>query len=272
MVPLSGAFGTWSQYNRTEESNVLKVRNDIPAVYPATVSINPSTAYRLLRDFVALKPGDVIIQNGANSMVGLAVVQFAKLFGVQTINVVRHDRPEVGRELRLLTNLGGTVNITDDYLKSTGFKEILKDLPPIRLGLNCVGGEPATDLARVLGHGATLVTYGGMAKKPLVLPFDLVTYKQLKLEGFWIADWYNTHSVEARKSMWNLILRLVKDQKYKHFFQLVDLDDFSFALEKSQEPFYPRKIVLNVDYPDRFAEHDAKPDSDYWIFNAPIKR
>lgn len=37
--------------------------------------MNPPTAYRMLKDFVDLKPGDTVIQNGANSAVGKAVIQ-----------------------------------------------------------------------------------------------------------------------------------------------------------------------------------------------------
>jgi NADPH:quinone reductase-like Zn-dependent oxidoreductase len=40
----------------------VKVPNDIPAAYAATLTINPTTAYCLLREFEKLQPGDVIIQ------------------------------------------------------------------------------------------------------------------------------------------------------------------------------------------------------------------
>ena len=70
----------------------MKIPNDIPKAYAATVSVNPCSAYRMLRDFATLRPGDVVIQNGANSMVGLAVIQMAREMGVKTVNVVRSDR------------------------------------------------------------------------------------------------------------------------------------------------------------------------------------
>ena len=95
-----------------------------------------------------------------------------------------------------MTNLGGDVNVFDTYLNSADFNEVVKDLPPIKLALNCVGGQCATDLARALAPGGTMVTYGGMSKQPLSIPHDLLTYKQLNLRGFWIADWYATHSRE----------------------------------------------------------------------------
>lgn len=48
-----------------------KCPSDIPAEYAATIGVNPCTAYRLLRDFETLREGDTVIQNGANSQVGL---------------------------------------------------------------------------------------------------------------------------------------------------------------------------------------------------------
>jgi trans-2-enoyl-CoA reductase len=41
----------------------------------ATLQVNPSTAYRMLNDFVKLSPGDLVVQNGANSAVGQFVIQ-----------------------------------------------------------------------------------------------------------------------------------------------------------------------------------------------------
>ena len=46
----------------------------------ATLAVNPCTAYRMLRDFVDMKPGDSVIQNAANSAVGRAVIEVSQMF------------------------------------------------------------------------------------------------------------------------------------------------------------------------------------------------
>lgn len=43
----------------------------------------------MLKDFVDLQPGEWVIQNGANSAVGQAVIQIAAARGLKTINLVR---------------------------------------------------------------------------------------------------------------------------------------------------------------------------------------
>lgn len=84
--------GTWRSSVKVNADSVMRIASDIPVAYAATISVNPSTAYRLLSDFATLRPGDYIIQNGANSMVGLAVIQMARERGIKTINVIRRDK------------------------------------------------------------------------------------------------------------------------------------------------------------------------------------
>jgi len=272
VIPASGAsgFGTWREEAIADVKQLQKIANDIPPAYAATISVNPCTAYRMLRDFVTLKPGDVIMQNAANSMVGLAVVQMAREMGVKTINIIRSDRPDADVTLRLLSNYGGDVNVLDSYVNTPGFRGILSDLPPCKLALNAVGGEVATNMARSLPPGATMVTYGGMSKRPVTIPYELLTYKQLSLHGFWVGMWHHKNAGPARTAMLEDICEMIRSKKLSFLYELHDFDDFHYALEKSMEPFKLRKVVLNMDYPDRMKEHDARPESDYFVFETTV--
>lgn len=257
VIPHGGGFGTWREEVLVEGDDVDKIPNDIPAAYAAVLGVNPSTAYRLLRDFGNLQPGDYVIQNAANSMVGLAVVQLANLMGLKTINIVRSDRPDVYTELRLLDNLGGMLNVPSDYVGTHAFRDIIADLDrPVRLALNAVGGRSAEDMARVLQHGGTMVTYGGMSKRPVELSQEILNYKQLDMRGFWMTEWVNRSSREDRLVMLEDLAGWVKQEQLSLFLELHDFDDFHYALERSLLPNRRRKVVLNMDYPDRMAQHD----------------
>ena len=160
--------------------------------------------------------------------------------------------------------------MTDEYVNTPGFKELIADLPPIKLALNCIGGDIATDLARALAPNGTLVTYGGMSKEAAKIPTDLLVYKQLKLRGFWISAWNDTHSAAERSAMLEEIAGLIRSKELTFFFELHDFDDFDYALQKSLEPFRLRKVILNMQYPDRLKEHDERPASDYEVFEYPV--
>lgn len=87
-------WGTWRSHAVANESIFYKVSlkdQEIPGLYQAlaTLTVNPPTAYRMLTNFVDLKPGDTVIQNGANSAVGQAAIQFAKIFKINLVNIVR---------------------------------------------------------------------------------------------------------------------------------------------------------------------------------------
>lgn len=49
--------GTWASHVLTSSKNLLKVSDKIPLEYAACLSINPTTAYRLLADFENLQEG-----------------------------------------------------------------------------------------------------------------------------------------------------------------------------------------------------------------------
>ena len=63
----------------------------IDVLQGAMLRINPPTALLLLTDIVALKPGDWVVQNVANSAVGRLVITLARARGIKTVNVVRRE-------------------------------------------------------------------------------------------------------------------------------------------------------------------------------------
>lgn len=179
-------------------------------------------------------------------------------------------RPQKDKTLELLTNLGGNINIDDLYLNSPGFQEILEDLPGIKLALNAVGGESVTDFARILPVNSTIVTYGGMSKKKISVPLETLAYKQIHMKAFWMYEWTRSHSKEERMEMIDELTSLIRQKKLTFFYEAHDFDDFRYALDKSMQPFSLRKVILNMDYPDRLLEHDAKSQDEYRVFEGPL--
>ena len=72
----------WAQRRRVKADDVIAVSDGIDIQQGAMLRINPATALLLLTDVVALKPGDWIIQNVANSAVGRRVIRLARPRGV----------------------------------------------------------------------------------------------------------------------------------------------------------------------------------------------
>ncbi|KAL1624740.1 mitochondrial 2-enoyl thioester reductase [Neofusicoccum ribis] len=230
-------FGTWRTHVQTDESNLLKI-DDTAGLTPiqvGTVSINPCTAYRMLRDFADLKEGDWFVQNGANSGVGRAAIQLGRLWGYKSINVIR-ARPEGTEELkRELKELGADVVVTDEELQAKGFSEQVKEWTNggrdrVPLGLNCVGGKPATALAKLLTSEGHLVTYGGMSKQPVQLPTALLIFKNIHFDGFWVSKWSKENPDEKKRTV-DHVLSLIREGKFKD----VPVDEVKWDWDTKQD-------------------------------------
>ena len=215
-------MGTWRTHMQVDESEVLKI-NDKEGLTPlqvGTVSVNPCTAYRMLKDFAEWEwtGQEWFVQNGANSGVGRAAIQLGREWGLKSINVIR--RREGWEQLRdELLSLGATKVITEDELLGKEFSGMVKEWAnggrePVRLGLNCVGGKSALSVAKVLSPGAHVVTYGAMSKKPVELPTGLLIFKDLHFDGFWVSKWSDRNPTEKRQTVED-VLRMTREGRFK---------------------------------------------------------
>ena len=204
LVILPHNLGTWRDAVAVKAVDLVVVPAGIDPVHAAMLKINPMTAWRLLHDYVDLRPGDWLIQNAANSAAGRAVIQIARDLGYKTVNVVR--RAELIDDLRAE---GGDVvlvngeNLRDDVKGSTNGA-------PILLGLNAVGGDSALRLANCLAPGSTLVTFGAMSLQPLKIPNGLLIFKDLRFRGIWINKWYDNATPSERMETFQPLFEMAK--------------------------------------------------------------
>lgn len=252
VIPAVSQIGTWRTHAVFSEKELLKIdKTGLTATQAATVSVNPCSAYRILRNYgpsnglktgiparpLELGSGEWFIQNGANSGVGRAAIQLAKLWGLRSINVIREraSDEETTALRKELQDLGADVVVTEAEFLSREWRDQLASITrggreQIGLGLNCVGGKSATAIARSLGQGANMVSYGGMSKQPVLLPVGLLIFKDIRFVGFWLSKW-NEKDVVGRQHMINDILSMTKNG------QLVDVPtkEISWEWETTEE-------------------------------------
>lgn len=239
-IPASTGFGTWRTHALVEHADAALLKVDKTGLSPtqvATVSVNPCSAYRMLKDYVDLvdlsvkafqrdssaEGGAWFIQNGANSGVGRAAIQLGKLWGLRSINVIREREGDADATNALkqeLLDLGATVVVTEAEFSDRSFNTRVKEeftrmgRDPVMLGLNCVGGKSATNIAKLLGESGTLVTYGAMSKQPVMLPTGLLIFKDLRFNGFWLSRWANADKAGKKKTV-DEILGLIREGQFR---------------------------------------------------------
>ncbi|KAL8801224.1 MAG: hypothetical protein Q9182_004618 [Xanthomendoza sp. 2 TL-2023] len=221
VIPRRTGLGTWRTHLQIEEEKVMKINKEgLKAEQVATVSVNPVTAYIMLKDFTPLKEGDWFIQNGANSGVGRAAVQLGNMWGLKSICVVRKRDGAEGDALNQeMKDLGATVVVNDEEILEKGFPDRVKEWTnrgrqPLKLALNCVGGDAGMAIAKPLDEGGTMVTYGAMGKTPLRVGASMLIFKDLRFVGFWVSKW-GDRAPEEKKRTIDEVLGLIRDGRFK---------------------------------------------------------
>jgi mitochondrial enoyl-[acyl-carrier protein] reductase / trans-2-enoyl-CoA reductase len=126
--------------------------------------------------------------------------------GVRTVNIVR-DRPTFADLAGELQGLGADLVATPDSVRE---RCKASGMPPPKLGLNCVGGEVATTMAKMLAPGGTLVTYGGMSLKPVTVPTPVLIFKDVRVRGFWISGGEASAEPQSKAALLDRVVALVQ--------------------------------------------------------------
>src|ERR1700761_7238985 len=155
LIPL--LHPAWAERIKTGASWLRPLPNgDVQQL--SMLGINPATAYLLLTDIVPLKRGDWVMQNGANSAVGRAVIVIARSLGIKTVNIVR--REELVEEIKAI---GGHVVLVEGpelpkrVAAATGKAKIV-------FALDMVGDTATANLMNAPAPDATIVVYAASSQ------------------------------------------------------------------------------------------------------------
>ncbi|WP_373057958.1 zinc-dependent alcohol dehydrogenase family protein [Gemmatimonas sp.] len=195
--------GTWASHLVASAAGLIPLPPIGDPLQLAMMSVNPPTASLLLSEFVALAPGDWVMQNAANSGVGEYVIQLAKRRGLRTVNVVRREDA-----IAPLHALGGDVVLVDGpdldkrVADATGKAKI-------RLGFDCIGGSATDRIARSLAIGGTMVNYGALSGEACKIAPGSFVFRDVTLRGFWLAFWFRKASPEQQRAVFGEIATLI---------------------------------------------------------------
>ena len=244
VLPNKFQFGSWRNFAVESEANFIKIPANLDRFACSTLSINPVTAYRLIKDFRSLQAGDTIIQNGANSGVGQAVIQLCNLMNINCVNIVRkrEDQSELNEQLY---KIGAKYVYTEDMLRKFELTNSLwKEIPKPKVALNCVGGRATTDMIRLLDAEATMITYGGMSRQPLMLNTADFIFKDFKAVGFWLTRWRDKNPLEYKRTIAHLCELIAGNQFKAPRCEAFELDNYVEAFKRNSTPFLNSKILF----------------------------
>ena len=229
----------WAQQRRVKGDDVIPVTDGIDIQQAAMLRINPATALLLLTDIVALKPGDWIIQNVANSAVGRLVIRLARPRGVKTVNVVR--RESLFGELKAL---GADACVVDGPDLAAAVKVHTREAP-VRLGLDAVSGRATARLSACLSDGGVVCNYGSMSGEDPVMSRSTLISGGQSLVGFILGRALATRSLaEIRAIYADLGQQVAKGNLSAPVEMIYPIEDIKEAVAHAQRGERSGKILV----------------------------
>ncbi len=195
----------WVQRKVVKAAQAIKVPSGVDPLQLAMLKVNPPTAYLMMTKYVALKPGEWLLQDAANSGVGHCLIQLGKAEGCKTVNIVRRE----GLAGDLIA-LGADVVLTDGPDLAKRIADATEGAP-IRLAIDAVGGTQIVRFGDALADEATIVNYGLLSGENPQLTGLQCVFKRLKLTGFWLSPMLQAMSRQEIVALYGKLAARIAD-------------------------------------------------------------
>jgi len=187
--------------------NIIPIPDNIDFNHAASAPLVFTTAWHMLVSRAGIKIGQTVLVLGANSGVGIAAIQLARLLGARVIAtagdehkaekartlgadyVIDHYKQKISEEVRKITNKDG-VDIVVEHVGPATWDESMRSLKP----------------------GGTLVTCGATTGPHANIDLRFLFSRQLSLLGSYMGTMGELH--EVMKQVFNGKLKLVVDKVF----------------------------------------------------------
>lgn len=241
---MSLSRANWAERLRLDTGEVVKAPAGTDVAQLAMLKVNPATAKLLLSGMVALSPGDWVIQNAANSGVGVNLIRLAETMGLKTANLVRRESL-----VAPLQAIGADAVLVDGPDLARRVAEATGGAA-IRLAVDAVAGAATERLADCLAEGGTVVNYGLLSGDPCRLRADQTVFKGITLTGFWLAKALRAMTPDALAALYGDLMPRIADGSLQVEVEATyPLDDIKAALDHAAREGRGGKVLITPNGP-----------------------
>ncbi|KIM75825.1 hypothetical protein PILCRDRAFT_78438 [Piloderma croceum F 1598] len=217
VLPKDHGLGTWRTHTVVDADKLVRIPTPSNPVFASLLKMGYTPAYLLLQNMQYLKAGDWVIQNTATGMIAQAVIQFARLQGVRTVNIMR-DRKDFDVVRSRLLALSADMVLSESQLEALVQVQPLSHTRRIVLAIDSVFGSSGSRIANQLVQGGTYVSLGflgGGGEVKLDVNEGLLFYKAVEFKGFRTSRELAGWSQEERSDLWAWMLKLYNKGQLK---------------------------------------------------------
>jgi NADPH:quinone reductase-like Zn-dependent oxidoreductase len=170
--------------------NVIPIPDSLDFNQAASVPLVFVTAWHMLTRRAAIRPGQTVLVLGANSGVGIAAIQIAKLFHARVITTAGDDR-----KIERARELGADFVINHYQQKISQEVRKITNSEGVDIVIEHVGKATWDESVKSLKAGGTLVTCGATTGPKVELDLRFLFSRQLALLGSYMGTMSELHEV-----------------------------------------------------------------------------
>lgn len=170
--------------------NVIPIPGSLSFEEAASVPLVFLTAYHMLTGRASLRPGQTVLILGANSGVGIAAIQLAKLFNATVIATAGNEA-----KIEKAMALGADYVINHYVHKISDEVKKITDRQGVDIVVEHVGAATWDESIKSLKMGGTLVTCGATTGPEAKIDLRFLYSKQFKLLGSYMGTMGELHEV-----------------------------------------------------------------------------
>ena len=226
--------GGFAEYIGIDETNLMKLPDQISFEEGAAAPLVFQTAWRALITKANIHPRDTVLILGASGGVGSASIQIAKLIGANVIAVTSStDKVSSAKQL------GADIVLNRKSGDYWGELASLTDHRGVDVVVENIGAETWTQSLNSLVKGGRLVTYGRTTGHLAETDIRLIFWNQLRIMG----------STMANQKEFSEVMNLIFQGKLSPVIDSVfPLEQARTAYQRLHNGEHFGKIVIKIDY------------------------
>jgi len=248
-------MGTWQQYTVVDAKRAVAVPAQLDDQQAAMYLINPLSAYAMVKDVLDVQSGRWLMLSGAGSALSQMVIRMAKLYGFNTIAVVRS-----GHKTKQLKELGANVVIETDSMELT--EEVYKATSGTGVDyvMDCIGGELLEQMQGCVTVNGHILVYGTLSGPSCTLYSRDLMMPCAMISGFFAGNWLAQKTLLQKVKILRTIARLAKAGIFKtQVDEVYRLEEYQQALEAASQAGRKGKILFKLHHRQ---SHPKRPNRD----------
>lgn len=229
--------GGYAQAVAVNAAHIVPLPDNVDTDAAAALPIAYGTSYLALTARAQLRPGEVLLVNGAAGGVGLTAVEIGKRLGATVIGVAR------GAQRLEVVKQAGADEVVDSATESVR-ERVLALTGGVDVVYDPVGGSSFTDSLRVTKPGGRILVIGFASGDIPQIPANHLLVKNVAAIGFYYGGYVKANPAANRAALAQLLdwigKGLLRPYIWKHF----ALADAPAALAALKERRATGKIVL----------------------------